>query len=43
MKSLTLLAVFIIVVLALFLALRSSGPRVTRIEHRRKESEEDPE
>lgn len=43
MKSLTLLAVFIIVVLALFLALRSSGSRVTRIEHRRKESEEDHE
>lgn len=43
MKSLTFLAVFIIVALALFLALRRSGPRVTHIEHHRKESEEDHE
>lgn len=41
MKSLILLAVFIIVALALFFALRPSGPRVTTIEHRREEVEKD--
>ena len=35
MKPLLLLAVFIIVAVALYLALRPSGPRVTTIEHRR--------
>lgn len=41
MKPLVLLAIFIIVAVALFLALRPSGPRVTTIEHRRDETEED--
>ena len=41
MKSLILLAVFIIVAVALFLALRPSGPRVTTIEHRRDEADGD--
>lgn len=41
MKSLVLLAVFIIVTVALFMALRPSGPRVTHIEHRREEADGD--
>lgn len=41
MKPLFLLAIFIIVVMVLFLALRGSGPRVTTIEHRRENEEED--
>ena len=41
MKPLVLLAIFIIVAVALFLALRGSGPRVTTIEHRRDEVEKD--
>ena len=39
MKPLILLAIFIIVAVALFLALRGSGPRVTTIEHRREEDD----
>ena len=35
MKPLMLIAIFIIVAVALYLALRPSGPRVTTIEHRR--------
>ena len=41
MKSLIFLALFIIVAVALFLALRGSGPRVTTIEHRREENDGD--
>ena len=41
MKPLVLLAIFIIIAVALFLALRSSGSRVTTIEHRRDEVEKD--
>ena len=41
MKPLVLLAIFIIIAVALFLALRPSGPRVTTIEHRREETDGD--
>ena len=41
MKPLVLLAIFIIIAVALFLALRSAGPRVTTIEHRRDEADGD--
>ena len=38
MKPLMLIAIFIIVAVALYLALRPSGPRVTTIEHRREDN-----
>ena len=41
MKPLVLLAIFIIIAVVLFLALRRSGPRVTHIEHRREEADGD--
>lgn len=41
MKFLGLAAILIVVAVALFLALRGSGPRVTTIEHRRDEVEKD--
>ena len=41
MRPLVLLAIFIIIGVALFLALRGSGPRVTTIEHRRDDPDGD--